>query len=329
MCLIAIGKCADILAADVKEMWSSNSDGAGVAAHKDGKPYPIKGIMKLQQLMRVLKTIPADQMIAVHFRWATHGAVTPGNTHPFRVDNDTLLMHNGVLSEFGQAGKNGESDSKHLARVLGQVDVKDRAAVLKSLSGKYCLITPTNFHMYGHFTKQKEVHYSNMFWERRHYNTTSYKTTVSAAVRPAVQVPLAAPGEAGHYAGMADVCYDPAAYDKAQFPYGAYSKLMARWIERSTIDSWIEFEKTHPPTNQRRRGPRGVVNGNGVAPVRPVVARAMGILRQRTGCLIGAAQGEVIDANADGAASESPSVESAIDQGIPTESGYVLGLGDD
>lgn len=164
MCLIMVGKTADILKMDLKSAWRCNSDGAGlVIAEK--KPIVVKGLMSLKSLLACLKKIPDNREIAVHLRMATHGRVCKENTHPFQVDQYSTMMHNGILSSLGKSGVWGESDSAHLARILTKVKHQDRLALLKTISGKYLYTHQTSMFAIGDFTLEKGVKLSNTYWK--------------------------------------------------------------------------------------------------------------------------------------------------------------------
>jgi hypothetical protein len=151
MCIILIGKTKDIKKTDLDLAWASNPHGAGISYSTGRGVVTIKGIMDLDRLKGELGEIDRDLKIAVHLRYATHGSISPANTHPFKIGRSgSVLMHNGVLSQFGIAGDRGVSDSADLARVLGEIkDPKDRYKILRSLSGMFCEISPKGIAVFG------------------------------------------------------------------------------------------------------------------------------------------------------------------------------------
>ncbi len=168
MCLILVGKKGELSKKiGFKKVWDCNPHGAGIVIPRKGRPAKVlKGIMTLKDFYNVLNLIHSDYLIAVHFRQATHGAVNKGNTHPFKIDNDTYLMHNGVLSGLGESGDKGRSDSAHLAEILSNLKVADRKAMLKALPGRYALVHKEVIHMYGDFDSKEVpgIHMSNTYW---------------------------------------------------------------------------------------------------------------------------------------------------------------------
>lgn len=151
MCVILVGKVNELRKVDLKAAWSSNPHGAGIAFPSSGRVKAIKGLMTLSALKSALRELDQDAEIALHLRYATHGAVNFKNTHPFPIGKTgEYLMHNGVLSCFGSSGDNGKSDSADLARVLGDIrNAVDRSKVLGSLSGMYCTISPKRISLTG------------------------------------------------------------------------------------------------------------------------------------------------------------------------------------
>jgi hypothetical protein len=151
MCVILIGKVKDIRKIDLNSAWASNPHGAGIAYSTGRGVKTIKGIMDLDTLKNNLREIGGDVKIALHLRYATHGSISPANTHPFKIGRSgSVLMHNGILSQFGIAGDRGVSDSADLARVLGEIkDPTDRHKILRSLSGMFCEISTKGIATFG------------------------------------------------------------------------------------------------------------------------------------------------------------------------------------
>lgn len=82
--------------------WMENADGAGYMFAHAGKVVIRKPFFKLRHLIRAYTADHARYGNAsdfvVHFRWATHGSKTSGNTHPHVVIPDTVAVaHNGVF----------------------------------------------------------------------------------------------------------------------------------------------------------------------------------------------------------------------------------------
>ena len=96
----------------IEAMWKRNPDGAGIMWRTDKGVSYMKGFMQLEEFLHfvdVNRKMLSETEVAMHFRIGTHGGNTPGNTHPFVVDDTAdphkltgggekiVLMHNGIL----------------------------------------------------------------------------------------------------------------------------------------------------------------------------------------------------------------------------------------
>lgn len=78
--------------------------------HSIGIVYKdIDGKVKIERFVnpekgkeQIYNIIKDKEEYAIHFRFATHGGVNLANCHPFIVNKDLCLMHNGVMSDFGK-----------------------------------------------------------------------------------------------------------------------------------------------------------------------------------------------------------------------------------
>ena len=91
----------------LKKCWDANPDGAGFALCTGGDKYAIeihKGYMTWKQFKAAfekyrLADFARDMLL--HFRIATHGGISPGNTHPFSLTKDVkLLKHTNVRTNY-------------------------------------------------------------------------------------------------------------------------------------------------------------------------------------------------------------------------------------
>ncbi len=71
-----------------------NPHGWGVVSAHQGKLTVTRGF-RLPGLYRAIRKLKGPYLI--HFRLATHGAVNIGNCHPFKVNPDCYMVHNGIL----------------------------------------------------------------------------------------------------------------------------------------------------------------------------------------------------------------------------------------
>ena len=115
MCLIIFSPDAKLPPhADVVEAAQGNPDGIGIMSARGVQKF--LGRKRIRKAWRVINELASDAIpFAVHFRWATHGDVTPQNVHPFPVPGaNAMLMHNGVLCTAAKATRE-KSDTRIFA----------------------------------------------------------------------------------------------------------------------------------------------------------------------------------------------------------------------
>ena len=106
MCVIAsIPAGRSLSEEELREMWQTNPDGAGIAWISGNKVATYKS-MKLKPFLRKFKQVVehhGQSDILVHMRIATHGEVCLDNNHPFVIKQDgkevtdVVFAHNGIL----------------------------------------------------------------------------------------------------------------------------------------------------------------------------------------------------------------------------------------
>lgn len=99
----------------LRTCYTNNDDGAGYAYALDGKVHIKKGFMTWQAFADAFsadkKRYDFDKLgVLIHFRISTSNTITPQNTHPFPISNDTgmlqkpesvsdyAVIHNGIIS---------------------------------------------------------------------------------------------------------------------------------------------------------------------------------------------------------------------------------------
>jgi len=184
-----------------------NSDGIGAMFWKSGgnKVEIKKDFKGLREFKRWLKeTITPEDVLVIHFRFATSGNVDVGNRHPFPVTHNKkrlrtpelncslAMVHNGVLSKYSGHKKYSDTQ-KFILDILAEPRVKesimesrtmqrlvrsyidgDRLALLNE-SGAYLLL--------GEYIKEDGIYYSNDGF-RTPYRYASYYKYLKEPLKP-------------------------------------------------------------------------------------------------------------------------------------------------
>jgi len=151
----------------LKTAWEANPHGAGFSyyAHKRGW-ISQKGYMTFEHFYR--DYLPhAKKELVIHFRIATHGVINPENCHPFTdtESSNSVLYHNGILSNFGSTSLSDTSDFyhsclKHLTDFNAKINLLESLA---DLGNKFALLEPNgDIQLIGDFKSYKNLFVSNL-----------------------------------------------------------------------------------------------------------------------------------------------------------------------
>lgn len=147
MCVIAIKPKGVGMIDDqtIKDMWDTNSDGAGfMYLNKNNDVIINKGYMVYEEFLKNVKEIDdvddiKETPLILHFRITTHGGTSPENTHPFPVSTQVdhlkaldvkahlAMAHNGVISSVDTADDLSDT----------QIFIKDIIAPLSRFGGNF------------------------------------------------------------------------------------------------------------------------------------------------------------------------------------------------
>lgn len=106
----------------LKTCSEANKDGCGYAYVKDKTIY-IKKFMKFDDFYKSYKEDKDYSNMLIHFRIATHGKVEVNNCHPFKLNDRMALIHNGVISGYGD--RENKTDTKDfIDKVIGNISWK-------------------------------------------------------------------------------------------------------------------------------------------------------------------------------------------------------------
>lgn len=118
MCIIIVADANKRISNKIiKQAYKNNPDGFGIATSINGKLEVIKGLYKPSKIIKIYNQLRAKASgdIVLHFRIATHGDISDKLCHPFYVNKDLVMFHNGVIRD-SVSGYNGhnknESDTK-------------------------------------------------------------------------------------------------------------------------------------------------------------------------------------------------------------------------
>ncbi len=179
-----------IPALEMLEMcWAANPDGAGFAMLIGNEKYAIeihKGYMTWKSFVTAFEKYRLAEFtgeLFLHFRIATHGGISPGNTHPFSFTQDVkLLQHTNVLSNYAlihngilpvKPDRKGISDTMELCRRLAKDGLYQNISAVFNLiqdmagDNKIAVMTREKVHLLGDWENIEGVFFSNMLWEWR------------------------------------------------------------------------------------------------------------------------------------------------------------------
>lgn len=153
MCIAIVKpKGIDISEETLKNCHDRNKDGCGLAYIKDNKIYVYK-TLDFDKFMKVYNEVKDLSNMLIHFRIATHGKVEENNCHPFRLNHRMVLIHNGIISGYGDSKTKdgGKTDTQDfIDKVIGNIGWKNwknpayRTLVGEAIgSSKLCVLDAT------------------------------------------------------------------------------------------------------------------------------------------------------------------------------------------
>ncbi len=107
----------------LEECWKTNSHGAGFMYAADGQLVIKKGFMNERDFFKAWKKVPEKVAVVAHFRIRSHGDISAALTHPFIVNKQCALVHNGILNiQVPKEVEKTQSDTSYFVEaVLGEL----------------------------------------------------------------------------------------------------------------------------------------------------------------------------------------------------------------
>jgi len=207
--------------------WTNNPDGGGFAYFDESNEIAIKKSMNKGEMYdmyyKAIEKYGETSPFLVHFRIATHGSVNLSNAHPFRVNANTIMIHNGMIPVIMDK-KQKRSDTRvfveeYLPRLpKNWYDDEYLFDIVQEYIGNSKLVFMTNdpkldSYLYivnekmGHWSEDGTTWYSNKsYCSSKSYNLTGWKQpSMSEPIEDLVVLPECK--ICGENAVFDDMCY--------------------------------------------------------------------------------------------------------------------------
>ncbi len=159
--------------ATLRACHEANPDGCGFAC----KGEVFKGLDFDDFLFNLYENVGDDDSCVIHFRFATHGSVKPGNCHPFLDEKSGIVFaHNGILPN---QSRNDMTDSEIFFRNVALpaiekygIDSPRFKSIVRTWIGwsKFAFMLPNGeLRRFGAFSMadDEECLFSNLRWQTK------------------------------------------------------------------------------------------------------------------------------------------------------------------
>lgn len=123
MCIACLlPKGTKISEKEFENCWDSNPDGGGFCYLDEQGKFIVRKSLKLDEFKELWKEHSPQlehSPFLLHFRIRSQGDISIDNCHPFKINPDAMMIHNGNITETGAGGKEPKSDSALFAEWLG------------------------------------------------------------------------------------------------------------------------------------------------------------------------------------------------------------------
>lgn len=175
----------------LRQCWNDNPDGAGFSVTRKGETttYVEKGFLTFKHFYKYLGSYvkSTDDLVVMHFRWATHGYRSAGQTHPFPVSkyrnalerlkysSDVVVFHNGVIRMKNQP-KHWSDTMYYVGGVMAHMDKLDYQKIISQTKGnRLCIVENGTPHLTGDgWQEENGVWYSNLSWKNSKRKMITY-----------------------------------------------------------------------------------------------------------------------------------------------------------
>jgi len=117
MCIAILNVTGTLPKQAIINSWDNNYHGAGFA-YSDGTRIVIhkedKDKDKFYKAYAKHRKKNVDAKFLIHFRISTHGTITKDNLHPFLINDEVALIHNGMVDFFDHKASDKRSDTRYL-----------------------------------------------------------------------------------------------------------------------------------------------------------------------------------------------------------------------
>lgn len=180
----------------LKKCWADNPHGAGFAFVRniENKITVEKGFMTFNSFYNDLMyhNIQKEDLAVIHFRHATHGFISPGQTHPFPISRyisaleqlqyteDIVVFHNGIIKNKFQIS--GFSDTmQYISDVLVNMQPIDfNKIVVQTKGNRLCIIKDGVAILTGEgWVEEDGYMFSNLGWKIENRRIVYYSGTGS------------------------------------------------------------------------------------------------------------------------------------------------------
>ena len=183
MCIIVVKQTPTITEQQWKWLrtcFNNNPDGAGMMWRRRGKVVVSKGYMEWQEFEDAVKRHRLDRVnpIVFHFRFATHGSISPGNCHPFPISRkirdlqaldltcSVAVVHNGILDVAIPKGSKLSDTQVFVRDVLSSTPYEMMAhpayqLLLATTGSKFVFLTSNTLCKVGEFVEDEGWSFSN------------------------------------------------------------------------------------------------------------------------------------------------------------------------